>query len=129
MSKKAFEEYVDDFLTGVLKTINVDYSKPAQVRENNKGTDMYRLSAKRINRYYPDRIKDFANLLNSDKPKVRLCCAVCLIELCDISQDLCQKALLIIQEKIDNGTSFDRFVWSTWIESNSSKIAARKSHS
>ena len=129
MSRKTFEEYVDDFLIGISKTVHVDYSKPAQVRENNKGTDLYRSSAKRINRYYPDRIKDFANLLNSDSPKVRLCCAVCLIELCDITEDLCQKALLVVQEKIDTGTSFDRRVWSIWLESNRSKIAVLQSNS
>lgn len=94
---KTYDEWLEQFVSGVIMTQNVDYSSKKAIKKNNIGNAKYREAATQINQFFPDRIADFSALLNSDNDKVQLCCAVCMLELMQCSKeqsDLAHNAVL-----------------------------------
>jgi hypothetical protein len=114
---KTFEEYIENFLKGVADTVDVDYSIPASVKKNNKGVDLYRKSVRLIDEYYPDRLNEFAKLMESDLPKVSLCCAVSLLDLTEhYTKEQETLALNIITDIAEKYDGAEKYGWSIWLK-------------
>ena len=110
--KRSFEYYLNEFLKGISWQEGVDYGNPLSVRKYNRGTDTYRKAAKNIYQNHPERIDDFAVLLDSDNNNIRLCCAVCLVEICHCSGPLYKKCISIVKEEL-NG--WQELGWKMWL--------------
>lgn len=96
--KPSYETLYKRFIAGIEKTKNIDYLDRDSIRRSNAGVDQYRKAAKQIGELYPDHIKEFATLLESDDVKYRQCCAVCLVELMKASEELRTLAFLEVQQ-------------------------------
>lgn len=114
---KTYDQYVKLFISGVMDTINIDYGDKASVRKNNRGVDRYRKAAKDIGTFYPDRIEEFSELLLHDEAKIRICCAVCLVELMGCSADIKNQAVDHIKQhrKTCDGTA-EAMGWDWWLK-------------
>ena len=86
MRTPSYETLLKRFLAGVEKTKHMDYSDMKTVRANNRGVDQYRKAATQIGELYPERIDDFASMLNSDDFILKRCVAVCMVELMPCSE-------------------------------------------
>lgn len=93
----SYETLYKRFIDGVEKTKNIDYLDRHSIKKNNSGVDQYRKAAKQIGELYPDRIEDFAILLDSDDIKLKICCAICLVELMNAPEG--QQSLAISEVK------------------------------
>ena len=113
---KSFEEYIEQFLNGVADTVDVDYSNPTSVKKNNKGVELYRKTAALIDNHYPERLNDFANLMQSGLPKVSICCAVSVLELTHYTKEQELIALEIIKDTMKKSDAAEKFGWSVWME-------------
>jgi len=113
---KTFEWYYDRFLQGVLYTRDIDYGEKRDVRRNNRGVDMYRDAAKQIGIRYPERIPDFAVLLDHEQEDVRIACAVSVLTLMAASPPYTAKAAEILRALAVNGSSFEKRVWTMWLK-------------
>ena len=113
---KTFEEYMEQFLKGVADTVCVDYSTPASVKKANRGVDLYRKTAALIDKHYPNRLDDFANLMYSDLPKVRICCAVSVLELTHYTEEQELAALAIIKDTMKQSDAAEKFGWEIWLK-------------
>jgi len=114
---KSFEKYIEQFLSGVAATADVDYSNPASVRKSNKGVELYRKSASHIDKYYPDRLDDFASLMQSELPKVSICCAVSLLDLTEhYTEEQEMRALEIITNTMNKSNNAEKYGWSVWLK-------------
>ena len=113
---KPYEYYYRRFLQGFSNTKDIDYRDKKSVRKNNQGVDMYRNAAASIGKYYPEKIPEFAIMLEDDDQDLRIVCAVSILELMEADQSLSEKALNIIRDLAVNGSSFERNVWSVWIK-------------
>ena len=113
---KTFEWYYDRFLQGVSYTRDIDYGKKLDVRRNNRGVDMYRDAAKQIGTLYPERIPDFAVLLDHEQDDVRIACAVSVLTLMAASPPYTAKATEILRALADNGSPFEKLVWTMWLK-------------
>ena len=113
---KTFEEYIEQFLKGVSDTVCIDYSSFASIMRNNKGVDLYRKAAVLIDKYYPDRLNDFANLMQNNLPKVNVCCAVSVLELTHYTKEQEIIALKIIKDTMKKSNDAEKFAWSLWLE-------------
>ena len=76
-----YEYYVDLFVKNANNSVDIDYKNKSSVKKANFCVDRYRKAAYNIGKNYPDRISDFANLLNDNNEKIRVIAAICLIEL------------------------------------------------
>ena len=119
---RSFEEYIEDFLEGVAATVNVDYGRRESVKKSNKGVELYRKSAALIDEHYPERLCEFAGLMESDLPKVGLCCAVSLLELTEHYGDEEEaKALDIITRTMEKCDGAEKYGWSMWLQKYKSR--------
>ena len=107
---------MNQFINGVLDTVNTDYKSKISILKNNKGVDQYRNAAICIDKYYLDRIGEFAQLLDNNSSKVSLCCAVCLLEVMHYNNEQEKRALEIINNEIENGNSVEKLGWKYWLE-------------
>lgn len=118
-----FEEYVNLFKRAVIQAHEfVDYSNNNSIRKHNKYVDKYRTIAKKISINYPDRISDFSILLNDDNLNIRICCAVCMVELLSPSSTERKKAIdTIIQfiEKTDD--MVERQGFEIWLKQHQNR--------
>ena len=95
-----YESCLQKFIDGVSATIDVKYEDPKSVRRNNRGVDKYRAAAKTIADTFPDRIADFAELLDDPKEEMRYVCALCLIEIMSVSDETIEgKAISVIRDR------------------------------
>jgi hypothetical protein len=113
---KTFEQYIEQFLKGVADTVDVNYSNPSSVRKNNKGVELYRKTASFIDKYYPERLNDFAKLMQSDLPEVSVCCAVSVLTLTHYTKEQELIALEIIKDGMKKSDAAEKFGWSVWLE-------------
>ena len=113
---KDFEYYRQRFLSGVQMTKDVDYGDKASVRKNNRGVDQYRKAAVTIREKYPDRIPEFALLLDHEDHKVQVACAVSLVELMNAASPHREKALDIIRAVARDGDPLERMGWGEWLK-------------
>ena len=109
--------YVEMFKEGVFATQNIDYGKPADVKKNNKGVKQYRRSVELINKHYPDRLFDFSTFLKSSDKKLKICCAVCLVELTDASIEIKRNACNAIKEHMTSCEKYEKMGWDVWMKS------------
>ena len=113
---KSYKYYYERYLLGVSFTRNVDYGDQKAVNRNNYGVKVYRKAASMIGKHYPERIGDFANLLNDDDYSLRITCAVSILSLMNAEDAYKEKALEIIRELAIQGSSFERLVWTEWLK-------------
>lgn len=113
---KSYRYYYQRFLLGVSYTQNIDYGDKKAVNKNNYGVKMYRKAASMIGKYYPDRVADFSDLLENDDYDIRVASAVSILSLMNAEDVYKEKALKIIRELAFKGSSFEKMVWTTWLE-------------
>ena len=116
LNEDKYEKQLQKFISGVECTINVNYDDKASVRKNNKGVDQYRKAAIFINEQLPDRKEDFAELLNHPLNEVKVCCALCIIELMDYSENWRQQALEVIKNDYPNHPMFEKSMINIWLK-------------
>ena len=117
--KPSYETLIKRFVVGVEKTKNIDYLDRASIRRNNAGVDQYRKAAKQIGEVYPERVEDFAILLNSDDLRLRKCCAICMVELMNCSDEQYDRAYSTVLELYLSCTdSLERLNTEYWLERN-----------
>ena len=111
-----YERCLQKFIDGVIATIDVKYEDPKSVRRNNRGVDKYRAAAKTIADTLPDRIIDFAELLDYPKEEIRYVCALCLIEIMSVSDETIEeKAISVIRDRYSGlQYQFDRSRIEWW---------------
>ena len=120
---KSFEYYMGEFLEGYSNTLDVDYDRMESVRKNNRGVNIYRKAAQSIGKYYPDRVVEFARLLDSDNAKERQVCAICLIEFMNPDAKTREHALQIIRDGALYGDYLSRYGWYNWLEKHAPQEA------
>ncbi len=113
---KMYDQYLEIFIRGVMDTINIDYGDKASARKNNRGVDRYRKAAKDIGTFYPDRIEEFSELLLHDEAKIRICCAVCLVELMGCSVDIKNQAVDHIEQYRKTCDGAEAMGWDWWLK-------------
>ena len=113
---KSYRYYYQRFLLGVSYTQNIDYGDKKAVNKNNYGVKMYRKAASMIGKLYPDRVADFAVLLENDDYDIRVASAVSILSLMNTEDVYKEKALKIIRKLAFKGSSFEKMVWTTWLE-------------
>ena len=109
--KQSFEYYINQFVKGVQASENTQYDKTLSVFIHNKAIDQYRNAAKKINEFYPDKIDMFMALLKNNNSHIRLCCAVCVVELMSATES--QKHIAI--EQVKNGNAIPLLGWKYWL--------------
>ncbi len=112
---RSFDYYMQRFLLGLSYTKNIQYDDRESVNRNNRGVVMYRKAATSIGKYYPDRIGEFASLLNHEDRDTRIACAVCIGELMNADSETRNRALRIIREVAQNGNPIERFGFGVWL--------------
>lgn len=96
---------------------DVDYSEKSEIRTHNQAIDCYRKIAKNIDANYPDRLSDFSMLLKHENVHVRLCCAICMIELMNFSIEQKKRAIYTVQKYIDStNDSIEKAGLNVWLK-------------
>lgn len=113
---KEYRYYRTSFVEFVSGTLNTDYAQESSVRYNNRCADGYRKCASCIDKYCPQYIDDFSELLKSELPEIRLCCAVCLLELMHYNEKQEIAALSIIEEARQSGDLVEKAGWEIWLK-------------
>lgn len=113
---KSYEFYLQMFIDNVLLTRNTRYESRIAVHRHNKAVDKYRYAAKIINKYFPEKIESFCELLDSDNVEIRICCAVCIVELLSATSEQKQLAINQIKEEIEKGNAFPISGWKMWLK-------------
>ena len=115
---KDYCHYLKIFLENVLITERTKYEDRASVIVHNRATDKYRNAAYTIGEAFPERINDFADLLQSDHICVRLSCAACIVELMPADPALKTKAIQQVKAEIEKGTASPKYGWILWLKKN-----------
>lgn len=115
MKEVSFEQLLEQFIDGVEKTMNIDYAKASSVRRNNRGVDQYRKAAKDIDELYPERLDEFAQLLNAPSLKIRICCAVCLAGLTRCRRETYDKAIFTVEEYVKSDECTEKLGFGVWL--------------
>jgi hypothetical protein len=110
--------YLKVFLENVLITDRTKYECRESVIAHNRATDKYRNAAYMIGHVFPEKINDFAELLQSDHICVRLSCAVCIVELMPADSALKTKAIQQVKAEIEKGTASPEYGWILWLKRN-----------
>ena len=119
MKKISYDILLRQFIDGVKLTENIDYSDKKSVRQNNRGHDKYRDAAAKISKYFPEKIDDFSAMLTSDDSEIRICCAVCLIELINCSKEQADLARSVIIHHVQTTTDeLQRTGFTMWLKSH-----------
>ena len=124
MRAPKYESCLQKFIDGVSATIDVKYEDPKSVRRNNRGVDKYRAAAKTIADTFPDRIIDFAELLDHPKEELRYVCALCLIEIISVSDETIKgKAISVIRDRyLGLQHQFDKSRIEWWASKHNVKL-------
>ena len=77
---KNYEYYLDRWYQGVEMQRTVDYGDPKSVRRFNKGSDVFRKAAKDMGDSYPERVKEFAELMAHEDGHIRRYAAISIAE-------------------------------------------------
>jgi hypothetical protein len=78
--EKNYDYYLERWYEGVEMQRTVDYGDPKSVRRFNKGSDIFRKAAKDIGDSYPERVKEFAELMAHEDGHIRLYAAISIAE-------------------------------------------------
>ena len=113
-----YEKLLQKFISGAECTVNVDYTDKISVKKNNKGVDQYRKAAKQINEQFPDQKDNFASLLNHPTNKVKVACAVCMIELMDYTENWRNQALEVIKADYPSKPRFEKSMINIWLKNH-----------
>ena len=113
---KNYEYYLDRWYKGVEMQRTVDYGDPKSVRTFNRGSDVFRKAAKDIGDGYPERVKDFAELMNSKDDHIRLYAAISLAEYMPhtVAQLSVIKAIITAYMKTCDGPAVTGWTW--WLK-------------
>ena len=113
----SYDELMKCFIDGIEKTKDVDYSDKESVKRNNKGVDEYRKAAKQIGELYPERVEDFSVLLNVDDANIRVCCAICMIELMTCTYEQCNRAFSVVSDYYNvYADSTEKLMIGVWLQ-------------
>ncbi len=94
---KKYGKLVHEFLDGVKMTVGTNYKSKKSIKKNDKGVLKYRGAATEIAKNYPERTKDFAELLCHTNQDVRLAVAICLVEILPHNEDEKNKAIAVVR--------------------------------
>ncbi len=107
---------MNQFNQNVQLTKYTDYTSKNAVRVRNQAVDQYRKAAYTINKEYPEKTCDFANLLDHDDSDIRICCAVCLVELMNTDLKIRERAIQLIKTEVQNGNATPIVGWQMWLK-------------
>ena len=117
----SYDHLIKCFIEGVEKTKNVDYLDKYSIKRNNEGVDEYRKAAIQISEFYPENVSQFSSLLNSDDVKIRVCCAICMIELMTCSNEQRLRAYSAVYEFYnEHADSAEKMMIDVWLEKHRS---------
>lgn len=114
--KKDYLYYLNQFIQNVRLTKYTDYTSKNSVRVHNQAVDQYRKAAYTISREFPEKTRDFAKLLEHDDPNIRICCAVCLVELINTDLKIRERAIQLIKTEVLNGNATPIVGWQMWLK-------------
>ncbi len=107
MKNKSYEKLKEKFIYYVRESHrDIDYANPKEVRAHNRAMDNTTKIAIEISNLYPDKIIDFAMLLDCDEQKIRIPTAVSLVKFMNAPDEIVKKAILTIENelpKMDRG--------------------------
>ena len=114
--QKDYLYYLNLFIQNVQLAELTDYTSKNSVRVRNQAVDQYRKAAYTISREFPEKTRDFAKLLEHDDPNIRICCAVCLVELMQTDSMTRKRAIQLIKTEIHNGNATPVVGWEIWLK-------------
>ncbi len=107
MKNKSYEKLKEKYIYYVRESHrDIDYANPKEVRAHNRAMDNTTKTAIEISNLYPDKIMDFAMLLDCDEQKIRIPTAVSLVRSMNAPDEIVKKAILTIENelpKMDRG--------------------------
>ena len=112
---KNYEYYLDRWYKGVEMQRTVDYGDPKSVRTFNRGSDVFRKAAKDIGDGYPERVKDFAELMDSKDDHIRLYAAISLAEYMPHTVAQLNVIKSIIAEHMKTCRNYEVMGWTRWL--------------
>lgn len=113
---KDYPFYLNQFIANVSLTEHIDYASKTSVRQNNRAVDEYRKAAYMIGKEFPEKMDDFARLLENDNAEVRICCAVCIVELMPADPTTKTKAIQQIKVELEAGNATPEYGWELWLK-------------
>ena len=114
--KKSYEESLESFKINILKANNTDYENQTSVKQSNQAVDKYRTEARYIAENYRRKLNDFAKLLDDEDINIKLCSAICLVELMGCSKRVYLKSIKVVKElliscSLSPGTAIGMKYW------------------
>ena len=114
--KKDYDYYLTCWFAGVRAHIDIEYDKPASVRKANRGTDKYRKAAQNIGLLFPEKIENFADLMNHKEEEIRVCAAVSIVELMPHSKNQLDRAKSVILDRMNHCQPAEIMGWEWWMK-------------
>ena len=113
---KNYEYYLDRWYQGVEMQRTVDYGDPKSVRRFNKGSDVFRKAAKDIGDSYPERVKEFAELMAHEDGHIRRYAAISIAEY--MPHTVAQLSIIksIITEHMKTCWNHEIMGWTWWLK-------------
>jgi predicted urease superfamily metal-dependent hydrolase len=96
MTKRSFEELMDEYLNGINIISQIDYGNRSSVKKCNRVVDKMINISKCINEDYLSRIYEFAELLTRHDLRIDVWVAHHILENMDYPSDLDNKAVEVI---------------------------------
>ena len=114
--EKSYEYFLERWHEGVEMQRTVDYGDPKSVRRSNRGSDVFRKAAKDIGDGYPERVKEFAELMGSEDEHIRLYAAISVAE--HMPHTLAQLTVIkaIITEHMKTCWDHEIMGWTWWLK-------------
>ena len=114
--EKRYEYYLERWHEGVEMQRTVDYGDPKSVRRFNRGSDIFRKAAKDIGNGYPERVKEFAELMDSEDKHIRLYAAISIAEY--MPHTVAQLTVIksIITEHMKTCRDHEIMGWTWWLK-------------
>ena len=113
---KSYEYDLDRWYEGVEMQRTVDYGDPKSVRRFNKGSDVFRKAAKDIGDSYPERVKEFAELMAHEDGHIRRYAAISMAEY--MPHTVAQLTVIksIITEHMKTCRDHEIMGWTWWLK-------------
>ncbi|MBO5511567.1 MAG: hypothetical protein J6B24_07535 [Clostridia bacterium] len=114
--EKSYEYNLERWHEGVEMQRTVDYGDPKSVRRFNRGSDVFRKAAKDIGNGYPERVKDFAELMDSEDKHIRLYAAISVAEYMPHTVAQLSVVKAIITEHMMTCWDHEIMGWTWWLK-------------
>ena len=113
--EKNYDYYLDRWYEGVELQRTVDYGNPKSVRRYNRGSDIFRKAAKDIGDSYPERVKEFAELMAHEDGHIRRYAAISIAEYMPHTVEQLSVIKSIITEHMKTCRNHEIMGWTWWL--------------